>query len=46
MKILFLAVLIGIFLFPSCNEELLNNDSSQVVNDNKVVSRRIKCRDK
>lgn len=41
MKILFLAVLIGIFLFPSCNEELLNNDSSQVVNDNKVVSRSV-----
>ena len=41
MKILFLAVLIGIFFFPSCNEELLNNDSFQVVNDNKVVSRSV-----
>lgn len=40
-NVLFLAVLIGIFLFPSCNEELLNDDSFQVVNDSAVISRSV-----
>jgi len=40
-NVLFLAVLIGIFFFPSCSEVLLNDDSSQIINDNAVISRSV-----
>lgn len=40
-NVLFWAVLFGIFLFPSCSEVLLNDDASQIVNDNAVISRSV-----